>query len=55
MAVRRLVRIGTTGPTQHTSASPARPRAEVQLAGRGWSLGTLTRAKMINQRLIEKP
>jgi len=49
-----LVRIGTNGPSQRTVASRARPRAEVQLSGRGWILGTLTRGKLINQRLIER-
>ena len=34
--------------------SRARPRAEIRLSGRGWSLGTLTRGKAINQPLIEK-
>jgi hypothetical protein len=49
-----LVRIGTSGPSQYTAASRARPRAEIQLSGRGWSPGTLTRGKMINQPLIKR-
>ena len=49
-----VVRIGTSGPSPRTAASRARPRAEIQLSGRGWSLGTSTRGKTINQPLIEK-
>jgi hypothetical protein len=33
-----VVRIGTTGPSPHATASQARPRAEIQLSGRGWRL-----------------
>ncbi len=49
-----LVRIGTSGPSRRTTVSRAGPRAELQLSGRGWSLGTLTRGKVINQPLIER-
>ena len=49
-----LVRIGTTGPSPRTTASPARPRAEIQLSGRGSSLGTSAIGKTINQALIER-
>ncbi len=56
------VRLGTSGPsspgngqTSHSSAARPALRAEVRLAfrGRGWSLGTSARDKIINQRLIE--
>ena len=49
-----LVRIGTSGPSLRTTAIRSRPRAEIQLSGRGWSRRTLTRSKTINQPLIEK-
>ena len=47
-----LVRIGTSRPLSRPAASSARPRAEIRLSGRGWSLGTLPRGKTINQRLM---
>jgi hypothetical protein len=49
-----LVRIGTTGSSPRSTASPAVPRAEIQLSGRGWSLGTSTMNKTISQALIKK-
>ncbi len=51
-----IVQIGTSHPPQGAAASQARPRprAEIQLSGRGSRLGTLTGGKMINQRLIER-
>ena len=49
-----LVRLGTTGLSPRTAASQARPRAEIQLSGRGRSLATLARGKTINQPLIER-
>jgi hypothetical protein len=49
-----LVRIGTRGPATRKAASRAGPRAEIQLSGRGWSRGTPTRGKLVNQRLIER-
>ena len=48
------VRIGTNSPSPRTAASRARPRAEIQLSRRGWSVRTLGRGRMINQPLIEK-
>ena len=50
-----LVRIGTSGPSPPMTASPASPRAEIQLSGRGSSLGTSAIGTTINQALIEKP
>jgi hypothetical protein len=47
-----VVRIGTTVPSPRPAASQARPRAEIQLSGRGWSLRTFIRGKMIHQPLI---
>ena len=49
-----LVRIGPSKPLEPAAAHGARPRAEIRLSGRGWSLGTLTRGRMINQRLIHE-
>ena len=51
-----ILQIGTSHPSQGTAASRARPRprAEIQLSRRGSRLGTLTRGKMIHQRLIER-
>ena len=49
-----LVRIGTGGSSPPMTASPAPPRAEIQLSGRGSSLGTSAIGTTINQALIEK-
>jgi Dockerin type I domain len=49
-----VVRIGTTGQSPRATASQARPRAEIQLSGRGRSVRTLTRGKPINQPLIAR-
>ena len=49
-----VVRIGTSGPSPPATASPAPPRAEIQLSGRGSSLGTSAIGTTINQALIEK-
>ena len=51
-----VVGMGTSSPSPRTSARRARPRAEIQLSGRGSIRGTLfTRGKPINQPLIEPP
>jgi hypothetical protein len=42
-AGRKLVRAGTISPSPHPAESRARPRAELRLSGRGWSLGTSTK------------
>jgi hypothetical protein len=47
-----VVRLGTNSPSPLAATKRARPRAEIQLSVRGWSRGTLTRAKTINQPLI---
>ncbi len=49
-----LVRIGTGGSSPSTTASPALPRAEIQLSGRGSSLGTSAIGTTVNQAPIEK-
>ena len=49
------VPIGTIGLSPPATASPAPPRAEIQLSGRGSSLGTSAIGTTINQALIEKP
>jgi hypothetical protein len=49
-----VVRIGTSGQSPPATASPAPPRAEIQLSGRGSSLGTSAIGTTINQALIEK-
>ncbi len=51
-----VVRMGTSSPSPRTSVPRARPRAEIQLSGRGSIRGTLlTRGRPINQPLIEPP
>ena len=49
------VPIGTIGLSPPATASPAPPRAEIQLSGRGSSLGASAIGTSINQALIEKP
>ena len=45
-----LVQIGTSSPSAPPAVNQARSRAELRLSGRGWSLATSTRGKLINLR-----